>query len=273
MVNRLWHHVFGRGLVATTDNFGRYGEAPTHPALLDYLASRFVEEGWSMKKLIRLMVLSDTFRQSSQAAGERGRSRPSKSAVASLPGSQAGRRKRCGTPSSPSRVRWIRSYSVESMQPYRGEAKPYRRLFQGPLDGEGRRSIYLKITRMEGPRFLETFDFPPPLQTRGNRDVTNVPSQVARPAQRSFCYRPGAIVGREDSSRSAMMRWMHACRACSSPRSAGLQLPKSSAACGRSRISGPGRHSVEASGILSSVLVWQDVAHTFFNMKEFLYLR
>jgi hypothetical protein len=64
-----------------------------------------------------------------------------------------------------------------SIQPHRKEPTDHRRLFQGPLDGNGRRSIYLKVTRMQGPKFLEIFDFPAPLQTRGNRDVTNVPTQ------------------------------------------------------------------------------------------------
>ncbi|MBI3878326.1 MAG: DUF1553 domain-containing protein, partial [Verrucomicrobia bacterium] len=53
MVNRVWQHLYGRGLVPTVDNFGRLGEKPTHPELLDYLATRFVEDGWSFKKLIR----------------------------------------------------------------------------------------------------------------------------------------------------------------------------------------------------------------------------
>src|SRR6202008_4527931 len=66
----------------------------------------------------------------------------------------------------------------ESIQPHRADPQEHRRLFQGPLDGDGRRSIYIKITRMQGPPFLELFDFPSPLQTRGNRDVTNVPPQA-----------------------------------------------------------------------------------------------
>ena len=66
MVNRIWLHVFGRGIVPTADNFGVYGERPSHPELLDYLASQFMREGWSIKKQIRLLVLSQTFQQSSR---------------------------------------------------------------------------------------------------------------------------------------------------------------------------------------------------------------
>ncbi|MFN0053086.1 MAG: DUF1549 and DUF1553 domain-containing protein [Planctomycetales bacterium] len=65
MVNRLWQHHFGRGLVTTGDNFGRRGERPTHPELLDYLAARFMEAGWSVKAMHRWLLLSSTYRQSS----------------------------------------------------------------------------------------------------------------------------------------------------------------------------------------------------------------
>jgi hypothetical protein len=65
MVNRIWLHHFGRGLVATPGDFGKQGSPPSHPALLDYLAGRFVENGWSLKAMHRLIVLSQTYRQSS----------------------------------------------------------------------------------------------------------------------------------------------------------------------------------------------------------------
>ncbi len=71
MVNRIWHHVFGSGIVPTTSDFGKAGAPPTHPALLDWLAAEFVSptvsksEPWSMKSMIRLLVMSDAFRQSS----------------------------------------------------------------------------------------------------------------------------------------------------------------------------------------------------------------
>jgi Protein of unknown function (DUF1553)/Protein of unknown function (DUF1549) len=67
MVNRLWQHHFGRGIVGTPSDFGEVGDRPTHPELLDWLATEFVKEGWSIKKMHRLMVNSATYRQSCTA--------------------------------------------------------------------------------------------------------------------------------------------------------------------------------------------------------------
>jgi hypothetical protein len=66
MVNRIWHWLFGAGIVRTTDNFGSTGEAPSHPELLDYLAVKFMQEGWSLKQLVKEMVMSRTYRQASE---------------------------------------------------------------------------------------------------------------------------------------------------------------------------------------------------------------
>ena len=65
MVNRVWLHLFGRGLVATPDNFGAAGQAPEHPELLDTLAVSFMDQGWSVKKLIRQIVLSRAYQLAS----------------------------------------------------------------------------------------------------------------------------------------------------------------------------------------------------------------
>jgi cytochrome c553 len=65
MVNRVWHHLFGQGLVSSVDNFGTTGDAPSHPDLLDYLAARFNREGWSVKKMVRSLVLSRTYQLAS----------------------------------------------------------------------------------------------------------------------------------------------------------------------------------------------------------------
>lgn len=69
-VNQVWLHLFGRGLVATTEDFGVRGEAPSHPDLLDWLALEFQERGWSRKAMIRLLVTSSTYRQASKARPE-----------------------------------------------------------------------------------------------------------------------------------------------------------------------------------------------------------
>ncbi len=66
-VNRFWEHYFGRGLVKTQEDFGSQGDAPSHPELLDFLAREFVTSGWNVKKLQKLIVCSQTYRQSSQA--------------------------------------------------------------------------------------------------------------------------------------------------------------------------------------------------------------
>jgi cytochrome c553 len=67
MVNRVWQWIFGAGIVRSTDNFGSTGDLPSHPELLDYLAVKFVEDGWNLKRLVKEMVMSKTYRMSSQA--------------------------------------------------------------------------------------------------------------------------------------------------------------------------------------------------------------
>ena len=66
MVNRIWHHHFGRGIILSIDNFGKMGEARTHPELLDWLAVEFVDRGWSIKQMHRLLMTSQAYQMSSQ---------------------------------------------------------------------------------------------------------------------------------------------------------------------------------------------------------------
>ncbi len=76
LVNRVWHHHFGRGIVASLGDFGRIGDRPTHPELLDWLASEFVAQGWSLKKLHKLILTSTAYRQSSERSAEKDRVDP-----------------------------------------------------------------------------------------------------------------------------------------------------------------------------------------------------
>jgi hypothetical protein len=84
MVNRVWQQLIGRGLVRSPDNFGRLGQPPTHPALLDHLALRFIASGWSVKQLVREIVLSATFRQASFVSAEEARLDPENVAISHM---------------------------------------------------------------------------------------------------------------------------------------------------------------------------------------------
>lgn len=176
ITNRVWHHLMGRGLVATTDNFGVMGEAPTHPELLDYLAMTFMQDQWSIKTLIRRIVLSRTYAIGAGSA-EAGQSDPAnqwlhRAHVRRLEGESirdsmlaiSGRldRKMYG-PSVPTHV-------TELMQ---GRGRPE----SGPVDGDNRRSIYLEVRRNFLNPLMLVFDTPAPFSTMGNRNQSNVPAQ------------------------------------------------------------------------------------------------
>ena len=96
-VNRIWQELFGRGIVKTSEDFGTQGDEPTHPRLLDWLASEYMARGWSTKQMIRLIVTSSTYRQSSKARPECGAARSRQcaalAAVARAPAGRAGARR------------------------------------------------------------------------------------------------------------------------------------------------------------------------------------
>ena len=176
-VNRVWHWVFGAGLVATPDDFGRLGEKPSHPELLDWLADQFVKEGWSTKRLVRTLVTTAAFRQSDTTAPKALEIDPKNRllhhyALRRLEAEAV----RDAILSASGRLD-PRLYGPP-IDPPRSSEDPQKRLFSGPLDGEGRRSLYTKMTIMEPPRFLATFNQPPPKIPTGRRDVTDVPAQA-----------------------------------------------------------------------------------------------
>ncbi|HZE98329.1 MAG TPA: DUF1549 and DUF1553 domain-containing protein, partial [Planctomycetota bacterium] len=159
IVNRLWQHLFGRGIVATPDNFGRLGELPTHPELLDDLARRFRENNGSLKSMIRFLATSRAFRLDSH---------PSVEAAAADPQNLL-----------------LSHYSSRRL-----EAEAIRDgilALTGKLDlaaggpavdgGAYRRSVYVRVVRNNLDPFLSAFDFPVPSACRGRRDSTNVPAQ------------------------------------------------------------------------------------------------
>lgn len=261
MVNRIWHHVFGQGLVRSVDNFGLIGDRPSHPELLDALATQFIADGWSMKKTIRRMVLSNTFRQSSETEAAALETDPQNALLHHYPLRRLTAEElrdsilmSSGTLQKPP--------SGGSVDPWRPEPQAYRRLFTGPLDGEGRRSLYLKVTRMEGTRFLETFDYPSPMTTRGSRDVTNVPAQALALLNDPFVVQQAERLGQRVLSASQenfeqRLETLFRFTLCRHPSDAERQRFRALA---------------DQLGALDEKERWKHLAHAMFNMKEFLYI-
>jgi hypothetical protein len=184
MVNRVWHHVFGRGIVASVDNFGALGDRPTHLELLDHLADRFVREGWSTKKLVRALVLTRTFAMASQSPPEAEPADPDNRLLHRMPVRRleaeavrdsilavSGRLDR--TPYGPPVEVFLTPFMDNNYTDDYGRPKS-----SGPLDGAGRRSLYLIVRRNFLNPMLVAFDMPPPLSTAGRRSVSNVPAQA-----------------------------------------------------------------------------------------------
>jgi hypothetical protein len=168
MANRVWHWLIGAGLVRTVDNFGTTGESPSHPELLDHLAVQFVQQGWSMKKLIRTIVLSRTYRLSS-SRGEQ-QEDPENRLLAHM------NRRRLDAESLRDAMLSVGGNLKLEMG---GATFPaslktdvgFR--FQSP-----RRSVYVPVFRSSLPELFEVFDFANPSMVTGRRDVSTVVPQA-----------------------------------------------------------------------------------------------
>lgn len=162
MVNRIWQHHFGRGIVATPDNFGKLGDAPTHPELLDYLALRFQETGWSVKAMHRELMLSSTYQLSSERTDSN----------MNIDGDN--------------RYLWRMNRQRLDVEAWRDALLAVSgRLdstMRGPSTnlsdaGNSRRTIYAFISRHELDNMLRLFDFPDANITSSTRAETTVPQQ------------------------------------------------------------------------------------------------
>ena len=254
MVNRLWHHHFGRGLVPTVDDFGAMGRTPTHPELLDFLASRFVASGWSVKAMHRLIVTSKTYRMASTLDPEGDRGDPSnelwhrrdvrrleaeaiRDAILAVSG------RLDPTLFGPS----VPPHLTPFME---GRGRPGK---SGPLDGDGRRSLYLNVRRNFLTPMLLAFDYPTPSAPMGRRNVSNVPAQALTMMNDPFVADQAKVWAdrlRQDSSVSPSVTVDR------------MYLE----AFGRP----PGADERAAAiAFVGDTGAWADLAHVLFNVKEF----
>jgi hypothetical protein len=278
LVNRLWHHHFGAGIVRSVDDFGHQGDRPTHPELLDWLAAEFIRSGWSIKHMHRLMLLSSAYRMSSvernslrSEAGPNGMNSvlpspdPRNELLHRMPirrlEAEAVRDAMMAVSGRVDR-RMFGPGPLPHLTPFTiGRGRPS----SGPLDGDGRRSVYLNVRRnFLNPMFL-AFDYPVPFTTMGRRSVSNVPAQALTLLNNPFVMQQAhlwarrvlAEPGQGDRERIARMY------------EAGFgRLPtETELADALAFLAEQGKEY----GRIDE-RAWADLAHVLFNVKEFIFI-
>ena len=179
MVNRVWQHLLGRGIVASVDNFGVLGDLPSHPELLDYLSGEFVRDQWSVKRLIRRIMLSSTYQMSSLASEGSREIDPDNLFWQHMPirrlEGEVIRDSILQISGRLDRRQFGPSVEVHLTSFMEGRGRPGA---SGPLDGDGRRSIYVRVRRNFLSPMMTAFDAPLPFNTTGRRTVSNLPAQA-----------------------------------------------------------------------------------------------
>lgn len=262
-VNRIWHVLFGRGLVRSVDNLGALGDRPSHPELLDWLARDAIAHCWSRKHVLRRIATSATYRQDSRQRAAAAEADPDnvllhrqhvrrldaesvRDSVLAVSGRLDARR--YGPP-----VELPAEVLVEA----RGRPK-----HSGPLDGDGRRSVYLAVRRNFLSPMLQAFDQPTPFATVGARPVSNVPAQALALANDPFVH-------------AMCRRWAERLLADSAVPAAGRLDAAYLAAFARAPDPAERRRCGDflAAHGGEPAAAWADLLHALLNTTEFVYLR
>jgi hypothetical protein len=271
MVNRVWQHLFGRGIVPTVDNFGVLGQPPTHPELLDFLADRFVREGWSAKRLIREIVLSSAYQMSAAESPQDHQADPQDllwhhalvrrleaEAIRDSILAVSGRLDlRIGGPSE-------EVYLTSFME---GRGRPG----SGPLDGDGRRSIYIRIRRNFLSPMMMAFDMPTPFNTMGNRGTSNLPAQALILLNDPMVVAQSHVWARKvlsDKSLSARERIKRMYLSAFARPPSDEELADDLAFLDTQGAS----LGIKPADRLTNEQSWSDLCHVLFNVKEFIFI-
>ncbi|HVS34373.1 MAG TPA: PSD1 and planctomycete cytochrome C domain-containing protein [Gemmataceae bacterium] len=202
MVNRIWQHHFGEGIVRTPSDFGARGEPPTHPELLDWLAATFMEGGWSIKKMHRLLLLSNTYQQESLADPDQAAKDPENRLLSHM--------NRLRLEYEPLRDSLL--FAAGDLDPRAGGKGDDMTNPRPPFSH--RRTVYGFIDRQNLPGVLRTFDFASPDATVGMRHATTTPPQalflmnnafVVEQAK-AFAARPDVAALKDDARIDRMVR-------------------------------------------------------------------
>ena len=261
IVNRIWSHHFGTGIVATLDNFGKMGAAPTHPELLDWLAVEFMKRGWSIKQMHRLMMTSEAYRMASQFtdAGDETRDPENhdlwrfpiqrldaetvRDAIMAASGTldlTVG-----GPPVFPHLPKEILGSMTEGI---------WKKEEDGPA--VWRRSVYVYRKRGMALPMFEVFDMPDPNTTCGRRNVSTVPTQALTLLNDDFVLRQARLFA--DRVKEA----------------AGDDAAKQTDLAYRIALSRPPRADETALAVdFLQKRSLADFTHVILNLNEFLYVR
>ena len=275
MVNRIWHHLFGRGIVESVDNFGVLGRKPSHPELLDYLATRFQENDWSMKQMIRQIVLSETYAMSSDLDTDKGK-------VAQVdPGNSLLHRQNVRRLQGEVIRDTVLAVSGQLDASMFGNSIPahlypqmtnHRRPSEsGPVDAERRRSIYMRVQRNFLSPMILAFDMPLPDTTAGKRTVSNVPAQSLILMNDPFVVEQAkawatSLIQRHPESLEARVTAAYL-------DAFGRQPTEGEHAAMAAFVAQQAQeYALEETAIRSNLDLWKDVCQVLFMSKEFIYI-
>jgi len=285
--NRLWQHHFGEGIVRSPDDYGRQGQPPTHPELLDWLASELVNptlkvgliEGnpqpWGIKHMHRLMVLSAAYRQSSKVETKDGKVETMRDPQTLDPLNKLLHRqnvKRLEAEAIRDSIlavsgRLDRIMEGPGVLPHLTEHEVGRgKPASGPLDGNGRRSIYLTVRRNFLNPMFTAFDFPTPFTTIGRRSVSNVPAQALVMLNNPFVLQQAELWAKRVL---AVPKRTSEERVQAMYESGFGRLPtKTELSAAMDFITEQGKEY----GKVDSAKAWSNLAHVLFNTKEFIFV-
>jgi cytochrome c553 len=292
IVNRIWQHYFGVGIVPTPDDFGYMGQDPSHPELLDWLASELVEHNWSLKHIHRLILTSAAYRMSSAVDGgslmvdrrdstiesinhQRLTINPaeadptnrllSRQNVKRLEG-EAIRDALLAISGRLDEQMYGRSIPVHLTPFMEGRGRPAE---SGPLDGAGRRSIYIAVRRNFPDPLFQAFDMPNPHTTVGRRNVSNVPAQALAMMNNPFVIQQAQWWGRRlaearpSADRRELIREAYLVCVAREPNEIELHAATTFLES----------QAAELQMEIEDPRVWGDLCHVLLNSKEFLFVR
>ena len=272
IVNRLWHYLMGRGIVASVDNFGVLGQEPTHPELMDFLAEEFDRQNWSIKTMIRRIVLSQTYRMSSEINPNAIESDPDnkllhRANIKRLQG-EIIRDSMLQISGRLDKKMYGRSVPVHLTPFMQGRGRPGK---SGPLDGHGRRSIYIEVRRNFVSPFMLAFDTPTPFNTVGRRNQSNVPAQALILMNDPFVADQAKAwaktVIQKNLAATEMVDQIYLTALGRKPSADEMKRSL------RFIEQFAEENQIKADDISKNESLWADFCHVMFNLKEFIYIK